>query len=65
LIEDSGFLYPIEIKKNADPVKSDISAFSLLDKIPGIRRGKGGVICLYENLITLQENDKIIPVTLL
>ncbi len=39
LIEESGTLYPIEMKKHADPVKKDTDAFALLDKIPGIRRG--------------------------
>ena len=38
LIEESGTLYPIEMKKHADPVKKDTDAFALLDKIPGIRR---------------------------
>lgn len=62
IVEDSGTLYPIEIKKHADPQKSDIAAFSRLDKIPSIKRGPGGVICLYENLITLKGEDRIIPV---
>lgn len=62
LIEDSGTLYPIEIKKHADPQKKDTNAFTLLDKIPGIHRGSGGVVCLYDHLITLKGADKIIPV---
>lgn len=61
LIEDNGTLYPLEMKKHADPRKKDISAFALLDKIPNIKRGSGGVICLYDSLITLKDNDKIIP----
>lgn len=61
LIEDSGFLYPLEMKKHADPQKKDIDAFSLLDKIPDIQRGSGGVICLYDKLVTLKGNDKVIP----
>jgi predicted AAA+ superfamily ATPase len=65
LIEDSGVLYPIEIKKHADPVKSDIAKFSILDKIRGIKRGQGGVVCLYDSLVTLQGNDKAIPITML
>jgi hypothetical protein len=65
LIEDGGILYPIEIKKHADPVKSDIANFAVLDKIPNIKRGQGGVVCLYDNLATLRENDKVIPITLL
>ena len=62
LIEDSGILYPLEIKKHADPEKKDIRAFRQLDKIPGIRRGPGGVICMYDQLITLEGTDKVIPV---
>ena len=53
LIEDGGVLYPLEMKKHADPSKKDIEAFSVLDKIPGVKRGSGGVICLYDKLITL------------
>ena len=65
IIEDGGTLYPLEMKKHADPSKKDIDAFSVLDKIPGITRGPGGVICLYDKLITLQGEDKIIPINYL
>lgn len=65
LIEDGEVLYPLEMKKHADPSKKDIDAFSVLDKIPGVKRGSGGVICLYDKLITLQGDDKIIPINYL
>ncbi len=65
IIEDGGILYPLEIKKHADPTKKDIRAFSLLDKIAGTSRGPGGVICLYDNLITLKDNDRVIPISYL
>jgi len=65
LIEDGGMFYPIEVKKNADPGKSDVARFGLLDKIPNIKRGPGGVVCLYDDLATLKGNDRAIPVTLL
>lgn len=65
LIEDCGTLYPIEMKKHADPSKKDVDAFSVLDKIPGIKRGSGGVICLYDKLVTLHGNDKVIPINYL
>ena len=65
LIEESGVLHPIEMKKHADPVKRDTDAFALLDKIPGIQRGSGGVVCLYDTLITLRGTDKVIPVSYL
>lgn len=62
LIEDGGTLYPLEMKKHADPQKSDMNAFDLIDKIPSVKRGPGGVICLYDNLITLKGNDRVIPI---
>lgn len=65
LIEEGGVLYPIEMKKHADPVKRDTDAFALLDKIPGIQRGSGGVVCLYDKLVTLRDADKVIPVSYL
>ena len=43
LIMDGDTVYPTEIKKHADPNRSDVAAFSLLDRIPGIQRGPGGV----------------------
>ena len=61
LIYENGTLYPIEIKKHADPSKSDIAAFSILDKIAGVKRGSGGLICMYDNLITLTGQDMVIP----
>jgi len=65
LIEENGILHPIEMKKHADPQKKDIDTFSLLDKIPGVKRGPGGVVCLYDKLVTLRGMDRVIPVNLL
>jgi len=62
LIEDGGVFYPIEIKKHADPDKSDAAQFGALDKIPGVKRGPGGVVCLYDNLAALNKNDRVVPV---
>ena len=65
LIEEGGTLYPIEVKKHADPQKKDLSAFQKLDHIPGKKRGTGGVVCLYDKLISLSETDKVIPISYL
>ncbi|MCL2312006.1 MAG: ATP-binding protein [Firmicutes bacterium] len=62
IIENDGVFHPIEIKKNSDPRKEDIKNFDILDKIPNIRRGIGGIICTYDKLIALNSHDKIIPV---
>jgi predicted AAA+ superfamily ATPase len=65
LIQDGDILFPIEIKKHADPVKSDVTQFSILDKMPTVKRGAGGVVCLYDGLVTLSGDDKAIPINLL
>ena len=65
IIAENGFLYPLEIKKHADPQKEDMDAFVLLDKISGVKRGSGGVICLYDNLVTLKDCDRVIPINYL
>ncbi len=65
IIEESGTLYPLEMKKHADPQKKDMYAFDLVDKIPGVKRGPGGIICLYDKLITLKGEDRVIPVNYL
>lgn len=62
LIENNGTLYPIEIKKHADPQKSDTKAFKLTDSIPNVKKGQGGIVCLYDNLVTLTEGVKVIPI---
>ena len=62
LIENNGTLYPIEIKKHADPQKSDAKAFKLIDSIPNVKKGQGGIVCLYDNLVTLTEGVKVIPI---
>jgi predicted AAA+ superfamily ATPase len=63
LINADGILYPIEIKKHADPSLKDAANFSVLDKINGITRGQGVVICGYDKLVSLSENVKCLPIT--
>lgn len=62
MIERDRALCPLEMKKPADPQTRDIAAFGILEKIPNIKRDPGGVICLYDNLITLKGEDRVIPV---
>lgn len=54
-------LYPIEIKKHADPKREDISAFGKLGNLGSVKRGPGGVVCMYDNLLPLGGEDKVIP----
>ena len=64
-ITEKGTPCPLGMKKHADPQKKDMDAFDLLDKIPGVRRGSGGVICLYDRLVSLKGSDRVIPINYL
>jgi predicted AAA+ superfamily ATPase len=61
LIWKNGTLYPIEIKKHANPQARDITGFSAIEKIKDCKRGNGGIICMYEDLLPLKGEDRIIP----
>lgn len=55
-------LFPFEIKKTASPNKSMIKNFDVL-KHSKKEIGPGGIICLYDRLMHLDENNMIIPVS--
>lgn len=57
LIEKNGQLQAIEIKLSANPNKSMIKNFSLIENLSA-----GGIICMYEREMFLTENVKSIPV---
>ena len=55
-------LYPLEIKKTAIPKKEMIKNFRKLEKTKK-EIGTGGIICFYDTLTKLDENNYIIPVS--
>lgn len=61
MILENGRLYPIEIKKSADPGKSALKNFSILDALPD-EIGEGAVICMTPVVIPLDEKNKLVPV---
>lgn len=63
IIEREGVLYPIEIKKHADPSVKDLKNFSVIDNLPDVKRGEGCIICTYENVVTIKDSDKTVPVS--
>ncbi len=65
IIEENGKLHPIEIKKSANPSKDMIKNFKVLENSTGKEIGYGGVICLYDKLINLDEKNKVIPINFL
>jgi predicted AAA+ superfamily ATPase len=64
LILDEDRVHPIEIKKGANPNRSDISSFAVL-KRSGLKIGAGGVICLRDEALPLDDDNWIIPVSII
>jgi hypothetical protein len=61
MILENGKIYPVEIKKSADPGKNALKNFSVLDGLPE-EAGEGAVICMTPMVIPLDEKNKLVPV---
>jgi len=61
LWEANGALYPLEIEKTSNPSLHSTSVFQLLEK-SGKTLGNGGVACLYDEFLPLNQNNFIIPI---
>ena len=59
IIEQSGKLYPVEIKKSANPTKIMLKNFSV---IPDEKLGEGAIICLCNEDFPITEKVNAIPV---
>lgn len=64
LIIYNNTLYPIEIKKSANPESKAIKNFSVVDKF-GMNVGSGGVICMKEDLLPINSLHNFIPIELI
>ncbi len=62
IIEKNNTLYPFEIKKTASPNSVMIKNFQKLDSHTK-KIGAGGIICFYKELMHIDENNYIIPVS--
>jgi len=60
LISENGLLYPIEIKKTANPKKDDVKAFDTLAAIAKI--GYGSLICLVKENIPLSDSVNAVSI---
>lgn len=54
-------VYPVEIKKSANPGKTAIKNFNVVNKF-GTKIGNGIVLCMMENIIPIDENNYYIPI---
>ena len=64
IVEENGFVHPLEIKKSANPDRREIKKYALLDKTKQ-QRGCGGIICMCEEVIPIDEKNCFIPCNLI
>jgi predicted AAA+ superfamily ATPase len=62
LIVRDGIVYPLECKKSASPGRDDVRNFSSLNKLK-IPTGPGGIICLAERSLPLNDSTRSVPVS--
>jgi predicted AAA+ superfamily ATPase len=64
LIHQDNVLYPIEIKKTANPTRDAVRHFQVLENLgmPGLRIGPGALVCLSEMRLPIQADVSIVPV---
>lgn len=62
ILSKNSKIYPLEIKKTANPSRAMIKNFKYLEKA-NVKLGKGGLICLYDKLVPLDENNYYIPIS--
>lgn len=64
ILERDGKLFPIEIKKMASPPKKLTKLFDLIDKSP-LQRGTGAILCMADQLGAFDQNNLIVPISLI
>ena len=62
IIEENGFLYPVEIKMTGNPKAIMGGTNVVLDKIPDKKRGMGVILCLTDQKTYLRENLVALPI---
>lgn len=63
-IELNGFLHPLEIKKSASPNRKEVKKYELIDKA-SIPRGSGGLVCMCDCPMPIDEKNAFIPSNLI
>ena len=61
MILENGKLYPIEIKKSADPGRAALKNFGILNSLTE-NIGEGAVICMTPMVVPLDDRNKLVPV---
>ena len=59
-IEQNGYIHPLEIKKSASPDRREVRKYELLDKA-SIPRGYGGIVCMCDKPVPIDDKNSFIP----
>lgn len=63
-VELNGFIHPLEIIKSASPNRKEVKKYELLDKA-SIPRGNGGIVCMCDKPMPIDEKNAFIPSNLI
>lgn len=61
LILENGYAYPVEIKKSAEPGRSAIKHFGVIDDL-GLNAGEGAVVCITPMILPIDGRNMCVPV---
>ena len=64
IVEMNGLVHPLEIKKSASPDRRESKKFTLLDKT-SVPRGNGGIVCMCDRPVPIDEMNTFIPSNLI
>lgn len=59
-IEENDTIHPIEIKRSANPDIRETKKYLLLDKA-SLKRGNGGIVCMCEEVVPIDQDNCFIP----
>jgi predicted AAA+ superfamily ATPase len=63
-VEENNVIHPLEIKKSANPDKREVKKYSVLDKAE-LERGYGGIVCMCEEPLPIDDKNCFIPSNLI
>ena len=64
VLEENGYLYPLEIKRMANPSASLVHAFAVMDK-GALPRGNGAILCTRQQLTAIDAKNYVVPIWML
>jgi hypothetical protein len=63
-VEENDTIHPLEIKKSANPDRREVKKYALIDKA-SLKRDYGGIICMCEEVIPIDDRNCFIPCNLI